>query len=71
VHVQLRLLAGQLELVVRDNGIGAAGVSDESSGRGLTNMRARANQLGGRFAVHGGSGGTRVTVQVPLAAVCG
>ena len=71
VDVQLRLLGGQLELVVRDNGIGAAGVSEESSGRGLNNMRARATQLGGHVDVHGGSGGTRVTVQVPLAAVCG
>jgi len=71
VDVQLRLLGEQLELVVRDNGIGAAGVSEESSGRGLTNMRARASQLGGHVDVHGGSGGTRVTVQVPLAAVCG
>ncbi|MBC5782107.1 sensor histidine kinase [Ramlibacter sp. USB13] len=71
VHVQLRLVEGQLELEVRDNGIGAAGVSEESSGRGLTNMRTRATQLGGRVDVRGGSGGTRVTVQVPLAAVCG
>jgi signal transduction histidine kinase len=71
VDVQLRLLGGQLELVVRDNGIGAAGVSEDSSGRGLTNMRSRATQLGGHVDVHGGSGGTRVTVQVPLAAVCG
>ena len=71
VDVQLRLVDGQLELEVRDNGIGAAGVSEDSSGRGLTNMRTRASQLGGRVDVHGGSGGTRVTVQVPLAAVCG
>ena len=70
VDVQLRLVEGQLELEVRDNGIGAAGVSEDSSGRGLNNMRTRAGQLGGRVDVHGGSGGTRVTVQVPLQAVC-
>jgi signal transduction histidine kinase len=70
VDVQLRLLDGKLELEVRDNGIGAAGVSSESSGRGLTNMRTRATQLGGNVDVHGGSGGTRVTVRVPLQAVC-
>jgi len=70
VHVQLRLVQGELELEVRDNGIGAAGVGDDSCGRGLTNMRSRAGQLGGRVKVHGGSGGTRVTLQVPLQAVC-
>jgi signal transduction histidine kinase len=70
VDVRLRLVKEHLELEVRDNGIGAAGVSEDSCGRGLTNMRARATQLGGRVDVHGGSGGTRVTVQVPLQAVC-
>lgn len=70
VHVQLRLASGQLELEVRDNGIGAAGVSEDTAGRGLNNMRSRAGELGGCFAVHGGSGGTRVTLQVPLASVC-
>jgi len=70
VAVQLRLVDGRLELEVRDNGIGAAGVSEESSGRGLNNMRARAGQLGGQLQVHGGSGGTSVTVQVPLTTVC-
>lgn len=69
VDVQLRLVDGQLELEVRDNGIGAAGVGEDSSGRGLTNMRTRADQLGGDVEVVGGSGGTRVTVHVPLAAV--
>jgi signal transduction histidine kinase len=70
VDVRLRLVDGELELEVRDNGIGAAGVSEDSSGRGLTNMRTRASQMGGHVDVHGGSGGTRVTVHVPLSAVC-
>jgi signal transduction histidine kinase len=71
VDVRLRLVGAQLEFEVRDNGIGAAGVSEESSGRGLTDMRTRATLLGGHLDVHGGSGGTRVTVHVPLAGVCG
>jgi signal transduction histidine kinase len=70
VHVQLRLVQRELELEVRDNGIGAAGVGEDSCGRGLTNMRNRAGELGGSVKVHGGSGGTRVTLQVPLQSVC-
>ena len=70
VDVRLRLVDGELVLEVRDNGIGAAGVGEDSSGRGLTNMRTRASQLGGYVDVHGGSGGTRVAVHVPLASVC-
>jgi signal transduction histidine kinase len=70
VDVRLRQVQGELELEVRDNGIGAAGVGPDSTGRGLSNMRARAGQLGGHVDVHGGSGGTSVTVHVPLHAVC-
>ena len=69
VDVQLRLEGELLQLEVRDDGLGAAGVSDSSFGRGLSNMRTRAEQLGGRCEVLGGSGGTRVRVQVPLPAV--
>ena len=69
VDVQLRLEGELLELEVSDDGLGAAGVSDSSFGRGLNNMRSRAEQLGGCCEVHGGSGGTRVRVQVPLPAV--
>lgn len=70
VDVRLCLVGGQLELVVRDNGIGAAGVCEDTSGRGLSNMRTRAGQLGGALEIFGGSGGTRVTMHVPLAEVC-
>jgi signal transduction histidine kinase len=69
VDVQLRLQGGLLHLEVRDDGLGAAAVSDSSFGRGLAHMRSRAAQLGGRCEVKGGSGGTRVQLQVPLRAV--
>jgi signal transduction histidine kinase len=70
VDVQLRLLGEQLELEVRDNGNGAClACSDGPGGRGLGNMRARAEQLGGHLEVQPGTSGTCVTVQVPLHAV--
>lgn len=69
VDVRLRREGGLLQLEVRDDGLGAAGVSDSSFGRGLNNMRSRAEQLGGHCEVRGGSGGTRVRVEVPLPAV--
>jgi signal transduction histidine kinase len=68
VDVQLRVAGGQLELEVRDNGVGP-GTTIEAPGRGVGNMRARAELLGGHLDVHGGAAGMRVMVQVPLAAV--
>ncbi|RYF16087.1 MAG: hypothetical protein EOO30_12245 [Comamonadaceae bacterium] len=67
VDVRLRLAGTELELEVRDNGVGAA--CGDTSGHGVGNMRVRAEQLGGQLDVQGADPGTRVTVHVPLAAV--
>lgn len=67
VDVQLRLAGEQLELEVRDNGVGAS--PGAGGGHGVGNMRVRAEQLGGRLDVQNGEPGTRVTVHVPLEAV--
>lgn len=69
VDVQLRLAGEQLELEVRDNGVGAGGSAPAAAGHGVGNMRVRAEQLGGRLDVQDGEPGTRVTVHVPLEAV--
>jgi signal transduction histidine kinase len=69
-RVQVRLLqAGDwLELQVEDDGQGGAAAPTDS-GRGMSNMRARAQQLGGRLDVRNGDGGTCVSLQVPMNAV--
>lgn len=67
VDVQLRLAGAQLELEVRDNGVGAP--PQQGAGHGVGNMRVRAEQLGGQLDVVAAQPGTRVTVHVPLAAV--
>ncbi|MEA2428338.1 MAG: hypothetical protein QOF37_1966 [Thermoleophilaceae bacterium] len=55
---------GSVELSVRDNGSGFDPAA-QHGGFGLTGMRERASQLGGRFDVSSGRGGTAVEVVVP------
>ena len=57
---------GQLALRVRDDGTGLPD-APASGGRGLRNMRARADQLGATLAVTSGAdGGTLVELVLPL-----
>ena len=66
VQVRFRQADGALELEVEDDGCG--GVS-ATTGRGLGNMRSRAQQLGGTLDVRMGRSGTCVALQVPMNAV--
>ncbi|MEO8546208.1 MAG: ATP-binding protein [Burkholderiaceae bacterium] len=79
VHIRLQRLRDELVLEVSDDGVGLgvshseAGVpiqgATAGSGRGVANMRARAQRLHARLfigAAHAGSG-TRVTLQMPMA----
>jgi signal transduction histidine kinase len=67
VEVRLRQAGDRLELEVQDDGCGAPASGD--SGRGIGNMRARAQQLGGQLEVRNGGDGTCVALQVPMNAV--
>ncbi len=70
VRVSLLFAADELDLVVDDDGCGPGPPPDGGgTGRheGLRNMRERARRLGGRLTVNASpSGGTRVTLAVPL-----
>lgn len=68
VQVRFRQTAAALELEVEDDGDGAAGRAP-AGGRGLGNMRSRAEQLGGRLDVRMGRSGTCIALQVPMNAV--
>jgi PAS domain S-box-containing protein len=67
VDVALSLERGNLRLEVSDDGVGVPPGGPRSGALGLLGMRERARRAGGDFTVgRGPSGGTRVTVTVPL-----
>jgi PAS domain S-box-containing protein len=64
--VSLKMLKGGVRLTVRDNGVGFHSDRRRGGGYGLANMAARAEKIGGRFAIcskprHG----TRVIFDLP------
>lgn len=67
VHVELRREAAQVEVSVRDNGVGLArGMAAHDSQFGLLGMRERAEMLGGQFQLENvDRGGTCVRMQLP------
>jgi ligand-binding sensor domain-containing protein len=66
VDIDLRVEGSRMVLSVRDNGVGFAPAA-ESDGQGLASMSRRARRLGGTLDVTSGdSGGTSVTLSIPL-----
>jgi signal transduction histidine kinase len=66
VTVSFKLLSRSIRLMVADNGRGFPPDRAEGVGRGLANMAARAQRMGGRFAVQSKpKEGTRITVELP------
>jgi signal transduction histidine kinase len=53
----------RLDLAIRDNGRGFT--AEREGGRGVRNMRARVEELGGSFTIVGGAG-TKLDISVPL-----
>jgi signal transduction histidine kinase len=64
VTITLRVNDSCVTLSVGDNGAGFD-PAVAADGFGLRGMRSRAAQSGGRLTVHSGTGGTKVTLEVP------
>ena len=69
VEVRLRQAGDELELEVQDDGTGGGNPHGAARGRGIGNMRARAEQLGGVLRVQANAEGTCVALRVPIKAV--
>jgi signal transduction histidine kinase len=65
VQVRVRLVAGQIQLEVRDDGRGLA-QANHSGGQGLRNMRMRTLAIGGAITVDAAAPGTSIIVRLPL-----
>lgn len=68
VHISIRKGAGNIAMIVRDDGHGIKGVKLEGEKRfGMLGMRERALELGGTVTFESGEdGGTTVKVNIPL-----
>ncbi len=66
VQLTLHSCRGLLSMTLQDNGAGGAAVPENDSSSGLALMRARVEQLGGRFLLDSPAGeGTRLFVELP------
>ena len=65
VLVNLSVRADRIQLTVRDDGQGCDGAQLSSKGRGITNMRSRAAEMGGSATITN-DGGTCVFVDIPF-----
>ena len=66
LKVSMRAEGGWLTLTIEDDGVGLP-TGNSNGGRGLHNMRARTEALGGETRIEAGAeGGVRVAVRVPL-----
>lgn len=65
VTVRLSMADAHIRLTIQDNGVGFR--QDEVKGNGLSNMRKRAEELGGTFGLKSAEGvGTTIEVSIPL-----
>ncbi len=65
VEARIKVTDHDLELVIRDNGCGFLN-SNNNRGRGLNNMKKRAESMGGRLEIKAEDVGCEVRLRVPL-----
>ena len=67
VQVRLRRAGEMMEMEIEDNGRGLDPEPGRQGGRGLNNMRSRAERLGGRLALRpADTGGCCVVLRLPM-----
>ncbi len=66
VFVVLRVSSDRFVLTIQDDGVGCEQCKSSSGGRGLSNMRKRAAEVGGLLTVLSVEKGTRVSLEIPL-----
>ncbi|TMI93201.1 MAG: hypothetical protein E6H06_12305 [Bacteroidetes bacterium] len=64
VFINIRI-TNWLSIDIKDNGIGIDGAENKSFGNGLINMKARIQELKGRFEIINNNG-TQINIRVPL-----
>ena len=65
IVVELRINPPQINLVIKDNGIGFD-PEKSSYGFGLENMRQRVTEMGGGLDLKSGNFGTEIQVTIPV-----
>src|ERR1051326_8484019 len=67
VHIRFSLNDSKLEIGIEDNGAGFAVTAANGFGNGLSNMKHRLEEIGGRFSLDSEPAkGTRLHFEVPL-----
>jgi signal transduction histidine kinase len=66
VHIEGRVIADRVHLIISDNGRGIQGKQEAGSGRGIRGMQDRAYQWGGELRIRSGSQGTTVHAMWPV-----
>ncbi|MEO8067199.1 MAG: two-component regulator propeller domain-containing protein [Flavobacteriales bacterium] len=66
ITVELHIGAGELRMIVADDGHGFDQTANGSRGNGLGNLRNRSEAIGGTLEAHSDATGTRYALHVPL-----
>jgi signal transduction histidine kinase len=66
VHIEGRVIADRVHLIISDNGRGIQGKQEAGPGRGIRGMQDRAYQWGGELRIRSGSQGTAVHAMWPV-----